>query len=98
MSNDGFHSVSSLMARELFIFGGITFESRRLVHFRSSFGEIMNSAAIHGVFVTGGAGIGSHIVDRLAQAAANVTIYDNFSTGQRFISHHAGNPKVSSAR
>ena len=25
----------------------------------------------------------------------NVTIYDNFSTGQeQFISHHAGNPKI----
>src|SRR6516164_8793696 len=57
----------------------------------------MNSAnIIHRAFVTGGAGfIGSHIVDRLTQVAANVTIYDNFSTGQeRFISHHAGNPKV----
>jgi UDP-glucose 4-epimerase len=56
----------------------------------------MNSAVIHRAFVTGGAGfIGSHIVDRLAQVAANVTIYDNFSTGRkRFISHHAGNSKV----
>jgi UDP-glucose 4-epimerase len=56
----------------------------------------MNSAGIQWAFVTGGAGfIGSHIVDRLAQIAANVTIYDNFSTGQeQFISHHAGNSKV----
>jgi len=56
----------------------------------------MNLTGIHRAFVTGGAGfIGSHIVDRLAQIAANVTIYDNFSTGQeQSISHHAGNPKV----
>jgi len=57
----------------------------------------MKSAAIiHRAFVTGGAGfIGSHVVDRLAQVGANVTIFDNFSTGQeRFISHHAGNSKV----
>jgi len=56
----------------------------------------MNLGGIHGAFVTGGAGfIGSHIVDRLAQIATNVTIYDNFSTGQQqFISHHAGNPKI----
>ena len=56
----------------------------------------MNSAGIHRAFVTGGAGfIGSHIVDRLAQDGVNVTIYDNFSTGQEeFISHHAANPKV----
>ncbi|WP_210191189.1 NAD-dependent epimerase/dehydratase family protein [Bradyrhizobium mercantei] len=50
----------------------------------------------HRAFVTGGAGfIGSHIVDRLAQTATNITIYDNFSTGQeQFISHHAENPKI----
>jgi len=56
----------------------------------------MNPAGIHRAFVTGGAGfIGSHIVDRLAQDGANVTIYDNFSTGQEeFISHHAANPRV----
>jgi UDP-glucose 4-epimerase len=60
----------------------------------------MNLAGINRAFVTGGAGfIGSHIVDRLAQVAANVTIYDNFSTGQeQFISHHAGNPKVKVVR
>ena len=51
-------------------------------------------------FVTGGAGfIGSHIVDRLAQTATDITIYDNFSTGQeRFISHHTENPKIRVAR
>ena len=56
----------------------------------------MNSAGIQRAFITGGAGfIGSHVVDRLAQIAANVTIYDNFSTGQeQFIGHHAGNPKI----
>ena len=56
----------------------------------------MNWAGIQRAFVTGGAGfIGSHIVDRLARIANNVTIYDNFSTGQeQFISHHAGNPKI----
>ena len=56
----------------------------------------MNSAGIHRAFITGGAGfIGSHIVDKLAQDGVDVTIYDNFSTGQEeFISHHAANPKV----
>jgi UDP-glucose 4-epimerase len=60
------------------------------------FGGNMNAANIGRAFVSGGAGfIGSHIVDRLARAGANVTIYDNFSTGQeQFISHHADNPKV----
>src|SRR5271163_675472 len=57
----------------------------------------MNLTSTQRAFVTGGAGfIGSHIVDRLAQIVANVTIYDNFSTGhEQFISHHAGNPRVS---
>jgi UDP-glucose 4-epimerase len=56
----------------------------------------MNSTGIHRAFVTGGAGfIGSHVVDRLAQDGANVTIYDNFSTGQEeFVNHHTRNPKV----
>jgi UDP-glucose 4-epimerase len=60
------------------------------------FGEIMNLTDIRGAFVTGGAGfIGSHIVDRLAQTATSITIYDNFSAGQeQFISHHAENPKI----
>lgn len=56
----------------------------------------MSSLAIRRAFVTGGAGfIGSHIVDRLAEQGADVTIYDNFSTGQQqYIRHHAENPKV----
>jgi UDP-glucose 4-epimerase len=61
-----------------------------------SVSEKMNLGNKYRGFVTGGAGfIGSHMVDRLAQTATNVTIYDNFSTGQEhFISHHAGNPKI----
>jgi UDP-glucose 4-epimerase len=60
----------------------------------------MSSTGIERAFVTGGAGfIGSHIVDRLERDGANVTIYDNFSTGQEeFISHHAANPKVRMVR
>jgi UDP-glucose 4-epimerase len=56
----------------------------------------MNLSDIKRPFVTGGAGfIGSHIVDRLAQTATSVTIYDNLSTGEElFISHHTGNPKI----
>lgn len=42
-------------------------------------------------FVAGGAGfIGSHLVDRLVETA-QVTVYDNLSSGNRaFISHHRG--------
>lgn len=41
-------------------------------------------------FVTGGAGfIGSHLVDRLIDSGAQVTIYDNLSIGQkRFVQNH----------
>ena len=41
-------------------------------------------------FVTGGAGfIGSHLVDRLVDRGAQVTIYDNLSIGQkRFVQNH----------
>jgi len=56
----------------------------------------MSSARVRRAFVTGGAGfIGSHIVDRLAMDGADVTIYDNFSTGHKeFISHHTQNVRV----
>lgn len=56
----------------------------------------MNSPRIARAFVTGGAGfIGSHIVDRLVQDGAEVTVYDNFSSGrEEFLSQHAGNRKV----
>jgi UDP-glucose 4-epimerase len=61
-----------------------------------SFGAIMSTATVRRAFVTGGAGfIGSHIVDRLVQDGAAVTIYDNFSTGQEeFIRHHADSVMV----
>jgi len=60
----------------------------------------MSLGGVQRAFVTGGAGfIGSHIADRLVKDGANVTIYDNFSTGQeQFISHHVANPMVSVVR
>jgi UDP-glucose 4-epimerase len=60
----------------------------------------MTVARIRRAFVTGGAGfIGSHIVDRLLQDGAYVTIYDNFSTGrEEFIGHHVENLKVRTVR
>ncbi|MBR9703017.1 SDR family NAD(P)-dependent oxidoreductase [Candidatus Woesearchaeota archaeon] len=56
----------------------------------------MNPENIKKAFVTGGAGfIGSHIVDKLVELGAEVTIYDNFCTGQRtYIKQHVNNQKV----
>ena len=55
---------------------------------------------IQRAFVTGGAGfIGSHIVDRLVSGGAQVTVYDNFCTGQEeFVAHHGGNSNVQVVR
>lgn len=43
------------------------------------------------ILVTGGAGyIGSHLVDRLLESGATVTVLDNFTTGgRRNLAHHA---------
>jgi UDP-glucose 4-epimerase len=56
----------------------------------------MNQPNIRRALVSGGAGfIGSHITDTLVSSGVQVTVYDNFSTGQdSFVSHHADNPRV----
>lgn len=44
----------------------------------------MNDLKDKRVFLIGGAGfIGSHIVEELLRNAAQVTVFDNFSTGQK---------------
>ena len=48
------------------------------------------------VLVTGGAGyIGSHLVDRLLESGAAVTVLDNFTTGgRRNLAHHPTSPAL----
>jgi UDP-glucose 4-epimerase len=47
-------------------------------------------------FLAGGAGfIGSHFADRLLADGAQVTVFDNFSSGQRWhLAHHARSPHL----
>lgn len=56
----------------------------------------MSSTFPRHAIVTGGAGfIGSHVVDTLVARGARVTVFDNFSTGQRAnLEHHPGSSQV----